>query len=456
MRGHIFFITVICFSSVFLAACLKPAAKKKTVTPAAPIEEIELVETTVVEQLVESLSRTPLNYDDLSNWACTSALSNDLCHAQENWASIAPTLNVTALAKAPSNDGKVDCFYVYPTVDMNPIPKNHDTVEMKTMPRIVIQAQAAKFSEVCRVFAPFYRQATMGAYMALPSSAKVYYQNAFVDVAAAFDHYLKHWNNGRPVVIIGHSQGAQMATYLLHKFFDGDNYVSAAQDGLRSTQLREKLLLALPLGFNVFTPKSQTKGGSFSDVPLCTGASDTGCVIAYRTHAESMAFHFRWWFPEEIDRQLVGEGYIHKGFESGKDELACVNPALGSRQSGYTVSDVWGATLLWGLTETKVLTGTGLPYSYSTTTSTYAAGRDYLEMPNRYTGTCRKDIWADRYLAVGFNNPPLPSIDWRGDPLAIKTQATSPLSVHLVDFNLALGDLVGQVRNRANAYHAKP
>jgi alpha-beta hydrolase superfamily lysophospholipase len=45
---------------------------------------------------------------------------------------------------------------------------------------------------------------------------------AYADVKAAFQYYLAHYNEGRPIIIAGHSQGTAHATRLLHEFFEHD------------------------------------------------------------------------------------------------------------------------------------------------------------------------------------------------------------------------------------------
>jgi hypothetical protein len=40
-------------------------------------------------------------------------------------------------------------------------------------------------------------------------------------VKTAFLYYLQHYNNGRPIIIASHSQGATHGKRLLKEFFDG-------------------------------------------------------------------------------------------------------------------------------------------------------------------------------------------------------------------------------------------
>jgi hypothetical protein len=39
------------------------------------------------------------------------------------------------------------------------------------------------------------------------------------DVIAAFDYYIKHENNNRPFILVGHSQGARMIKAIMYELF---------------------------------------------------------------------------------------------------------------------------------------------------------------------------------------------------------------------------------------------
>ena len=69
--------------------------------------------------------------------------------------------------------------------------------------------QFARFNGICRTFAPIYRQGTINSIAAVASgrNALPILGLAYGDVVAAWRDYLQHRNNGRPFVLIGHSQG---------------------------------------------------------------------------------------------------------------------------------------------------------------------------------------------------------------------------------------------------------
>src|SRR5678815_6071290 len=93
----------------------------------------------------------PGNHDACDIDLTTTVISANGMLTKETWA---------ADPKAP-----IDCFYVYPTVS-NDQSGNSDMVA-NTEELNVIKAQAARFGSQCRVFAPLYRQVTLGALLSL-------------------------------------------------------------------------------------------------------------------------------------------------------------------------------------------------------------------------------------------------------------------------------------------------
>src|SRR5579864_682460 len=169
---------------------------------------------------------------------------------------------LTAAANAP-----VDCFYVYPTVSGERTINANLAVGFRQ--REVAVVQAARFSQVCRVYAPVYRQITLRA---LERPGRITLRNALVayrSVLAAFDTYLAHYNKGRGIVFIGHSQGAGILTRLLQQRVDPD------------PSLRRHLVSALLPGWNVTVARGRNIGGDFRHIPACASTRQTGCVVAY-------------------------------------------------------------------------------------------------------------------------------------------------------------------------------
>ncbi len=126
------------------------------------------------------------------------------------------------ISPAPARSPRFDCFYVYPTVSRE-LALNADLRVQSSEVDTAI-AQAAPFSRVCRVFAPMYRQVTLAA-LALHPSLDVpaaYGLIAYDSLLAGFESYMADFNDGRPIVFIGHSQGAVILIRLLSRLVDND------------------------------------------------------------------------------------------------------------------------------------------------------------------------------------------------------------------------------------------
>ncbi len=128
-----------------------------------------------------------------------------------------------------------------------------------------IRFQASIFNEVGRVYAPRYRQAHISAYFTKDHDlAKRVFGLAYEDVKNAFQHYLNHYNQGRPIIIASHSQGATHAQRLLKEFFD-------------EKPLQKQLVVAYLVGMPV--PKDLCV-----NIKPCETPEETGCFCTWRTY----------------------------------------------------------------------------------------------------------------------------------------------------------------------------
>src|SRR4029077_15397399 len=118
-------------------------------------------------------------------------------------------------------DAPIDCFYVYPTVSIEPTA-NSDMIPGPGELRVV-QGQVERFASKCRVYAPMYRQVTLTALAAFMANRPVAADRALAydDVRDAWNAYLAHDNRGRGVVLIGHSQGSLVLTALIQNEIEG-------------------------------------------------------------------------------------------------------------------------------------------------------------------------------------------------------------------------------------------
>ena len=190
---------------------------------------------------------------------------------QENWAAL-PTIqdNADWTPKGLINSqdsAMVDVFFIHPTTDVAGF-KGNANIENKMINKqtdnFSIKYQASVFNESCKVYAPRYRQAALNNFFSKNSDrAKEAFDFAYQDIKEAFEFYLKNYNNGRPIVIAGHSQGSMHAQRLLKEFFDGK-------------PLQKQLVEAYIIGF----PTYETQ---FQFLKVSQTPNDFGGYISYST-----------------------------------------------------------------------------------------------------------------------------------------------------------------------------
>ncbi|HEX3596729.1 MAG TPA: DUF3089 domain-containing protein [Polyangiaceae bacterium] len=239
-----------------------------------------------------------LDYSDPATWVCLPGNDPNECHddidATEFLKDNTTQIDEHTIAKNPA----FDCFYVYPTVALGGDGNMTDFSDISLVLDPLL-AQAARFTQMCEVYAPLYRQVSLSVAAPAPAAVDAGKGDAgsdagggadagggtvaingdtalaYADVEAAFEYYMAHYNNGRKFVLMGHSQGTAMLTTLITNKFDKD------------PELRKQLISALLIGGSIQVPVGKDVGGTFENIPLCTKPAQTGCIIAYNSFAQT-------------------------------------------------------------------------------------------------------------------------------------------------------------------------
>jgi pimeloyl-ACP methyl ester carboxylesterase len=197
---------------------------------------------------------------------------------------------------------QADVFYLYPTIftaePINQYLWNADVNDTKmnaSVDNSAVLNQSTAFNGSCRVYAPRYRQAH---YSAFTSSDRVSAAKAlalsYEDIRAAFEYYLEHYNQGRPIVIAGHSQGTLHAVHLVKDYFDGKPLQG---------QLVEAYLIGMPI-----------KEAVFENIEASNRANHVGGFVTWNTFKT---------------------GYIPKYYNNGLHEAICTNPLTWNTDESY-------------------------------------------------------------------------------------------------------------------------
>ena len=239
-------------------------------------------------------------------WLCKPGLRHNPCTSSMTATVEAASGDAGAQHAKPARKPKIDCFYVYPTVSGQPGVNANLHVDPEET--VVAKNQASRFSQVCRVFAPMYRELTTSGILSNPPAAPR--AKAYNDVVAAWHDYLKHFNKGRGVVLIGHSQGS----------FVLDQLVKSEVD--KNASERKRLVSALLIGGNIQVPIGRGVGGDFKHVPACTSGRQIDCVVGYST----------------FDTVPPADALFGRVPRSTTRQVLCVNPAALSGDHGKLLS----------------------------------------------------------------------------------------------------------------------
>ena len=169
-------------------------------------------------------------------------------------------------------DKPVDVFLICPTADTKD-EYNMSLDDEKTKSRFVgaLNMERGLYEDTARIFAPYYRQTAMKVFGLPPEEQEPYLELAYRDVSNAFAWYLAHQNHGRPIILAGFSQGADMCYRLLGEYF-GDE------------ELYARLVAVYAIGW----PCTRELTEQFSQIRPAAAADDLGVVISFDCEAPEL------------------------------------------------------------------------------------------------------------------------------------------------------------------------
>ncbi len=173
-----------------------------------------------------------------------------------------------------SGRGDVDLFLICPTVDMGRagnLNMSMDDEEMKSAFVGALNMERGIYEDSTVMYAPFYRQMTFPVYSARMAEQGEHLEIAYGDIEEAFGFYMEHLNHGRPFILAGFSQGAQLALRLLEERFS-------------DPALQDLLVAAYCIGWKVTKEDLE----EHPHLKMAQGRDDVGVIVSFNTEAESI------------------------------------------------------------------------------------------------------------------------------------------------------------------------
>jgi len=352
-------------------------------------------------------------------WLCQPGQAADPCAVNPAVSAVTASGTVTTAARPSSPAAsKFACFYVNPTSSLTQTATGNTSLVVTKLDTYIATEESAPFSQVCDVWSPMYHSQTFPTVVKGLAGDDNLMNSTFT---VAYDSLLPAWqwflahSGGKPIIVIGDSQGAAILIHLI-----------SAQVDHQPSVLR-RLLVAILVGGNLQVPAGKTVGSTFTNVPLCTSATQTGCAIAFSSYASEP--------PANSVFGRPGQGTSLQSQETAKagQQVACVNPAALGGGTGDLDPYLLTASQI-DLKETVATPWVTYPALYSATCE-QGGGASWLQIASLAGASRTRPVVTEAIVPGAYDTGPA----W---------------GYHGYEFNLALGSLLRDVAGEEAAWQA--
>ncbi len=240
------FLTALLLSLSLAVGC-SPAAGNTASTAESTLQAATETSGTETSAAETSGTEAAPDYSDAANWAYLETES----------------VNKTA-----------DVFFICPSVyGGSDDACNMSLSDAETKESFVgaINMEKGIYDADSRFFAPYYRQIGLNVYEMPEADREPWLETAYADVRDAFLYYMENYNEGRPIVLAGFSQGADMCLRLMKDLFDDES-------------LADQLVACYAIGWRITEEDVQ----EYPQLKMASGEKDTGVIVSFNSEAENI------------------------------------------------------------------------------------------------------------------------------------------------------------------------
>lgn len=243
--------------------------------------------------LVSAKPKSLFNYSNLSSWF----IHPNLTDLSEKYSSKYATINSFNL-----DNKSVDLFFVHRTTNYSKIKWNSNypsTYTKESIMRKAILPIVNIFSDNCNIYTPVYQQCTLFSFFDNSQDCILALDIAYNDIKEAFLSFLtQNQKKNKPIVLVGHSQGACHISRLIKEFCEKD------------PSIYKRIMMVYLIGWPI-------ENDYFNLLQPSKNPIDTGCFVSWCT---------------------FGIGGYPSYFKKSFEKAICINPINWSNEIGEITS----------------------------------------------------------------------------------------------------------------------